>query len=212
MFLKKPALALLALPCLFFASSSFAATAIGEKYAPYIGFEHGFSRLTSNNKTELKYTPRFFLGFSPIQTKKSKFGLEVGYTVPATSKDVYGNRYNYYTNTYYHGHEIVLKIKSSDLYLTFDQQLSKHIHWFLKPGAEYVQKSEGYNYYESYGKHNGFKFNETSVYLSAQAGIGYNFNNGLGINFVSHCRMADLNHHDDDIKRFMFTMNAQYSF
>lgn len=202
--LQKSAFAFLALPCLLFAQSSFAATEIGEKYAPYIGFEHGFSFEEGNEKMMRKYTPRIFAGFSPLITDNARFGLEMGFTPPVSYK--YEKEYAYQSLP----DQMVLKTYGADFYLTFHQSLSKKSYWFLKPGIEYCQRKYQDEWHTSSSIYH-FNYTIPSTYLGARAGIGYSFLNGVGINAVVGSRLIDLNDNQKP-KKFIFNLSAQYSF
>jgi AAA15 family ATPase/GTPase len=206
---KKNIFTLLAVPfCLFLSEASSADTSFSKKYAPYIGYQHGFTSFNmTNGKNILKYTPRFYFGFSPYQTENYNIGFEIGYTLPASYENEYKQPFNSYYSSGYKTDHVSAKINNTDFYLTFYQPISKNSHWFLKPGVEYTQRSFDIN--DRYGQH--YNKNVDSFYLGARAGIGYNFDNGIGMNIVTGSRFVDLNRNQDP-KRFIFTVNAEYAF
>lgn len=194
--------------CLFSSALSATRSAISEKYAPYIGYEHGFISVDYGNSLVMKYVPRFYLGFRPIQEKNYQIGLETGITFPTT----YENKHYDVTRS--------KKIQNSDFYATFYQPLTKNCHWFLKSGLEYqrnIQETRyeqtyyGHYYKTSYYSYHNEEQSLNSVFLSSKAGIGYHFNNGVEINLVSGTRFVDFNHNNRP-KKFLFTSNIQYSF
>ncbi len=207
MFASKSTVATLVLPfCLLFAQSSSAEPSFTKKYAPYIGYEHGFTtyKFNSFNKEQSKYTPRFFVGVNPIQKDNYKMGLEMGYTLPASYEEsyIYGAGNNFTRKT------LTLDTQGTDAYFTFQQSITQNSHWFIKPGLEYTQRN-----YEAFDNH-GFsrEFKNSSLYMNARAGVGYNFKNGIVVNLLAKSRFVDFKDNDHKPKKFMLRLNAEYAF
>ena len=188
MFYQKMAFAIVSLSSfLLFAQSSSAEPSFAKKYAPYIGYQHGYTNFSFGlNKSTLKYTPRIFMGMNPIKTENYRFGVEIGYTIPALAKH----------------QDVELKSSNTDLFLTALRPIGKNSHWFIQPGMEYQQKQ--YSSDENKGS-------DSSVYLGIKTGIGYVFNNGLSLNTTAATRLVDLNDNSKP-KKFIFGLNAQYAF
>ncbi len=160
---------------------------ISKKYAPYVGYQHSHTNFNfGGGQTNLKYTPRIFMGATPIKTEKFQFGAEIGYTLPATAKN----------------QDIELKRSNTDLFLTALRPLGKNSHWFVQPGIEYQKKH--YSYYEN-------STSDSSIYLGAKTGVGYVFNNGVSLNTTVGTRFVDLKDNSKP-KKFIFGINAQYAF
>lgn len=202
MYIKKIILALSSL-CTFFIISqpSFAENASSKKYAPYIGYEHAYTSLYDwDGKIDAKYTPRLFTGIHPIQGYNYKIGAEIGYTFPVT--------YEKYNDSYSdESYKVDFVVQGADIYLTYYQKLGNDFHWFLKPGVEYHHQSirqshHGHNFIDRYD----------SIYVTARAGVGYNINNKLALNAVVGSRFYDFMRNDYKPIRFLFNLNAMYTF
>lgn len=98
-------------------------------------------------------------------------------------------------------HKHYIHIKNVDFHLTYYHRLSKNTHWFLKPGIEYE--------YETY-HHPKRSFN--LLYIGARAGAGYNINNDLTINAVMGSRFYDVLQLEKRPIKFLFNINAEYTF
>ncbi len=206
MFSQKSVLTVAFLPlCVLFSQPVLAESTFSSKYAPYIGYQHSFTHYTFDDKSVRKYSPRFFVGMNPIQEKNYKMGFELGYTVPVSHEE---HRAHYSSIAKGEVREnALLKTKSNDIYFTFYQTLSGNSHWFLKPGLEYYQHTQRL----SDNRGNFEQETTPSLYLTARAGIGYRFNNGLAFNLSSGSRFIDL-YDNSKPKRFLFNMNAEYAF
>lgn len=201
MLFKKSALIVPLSLCLIYTSSVTAEPSFTQKYAPYLGYEGGYSNYRLIENKSKKYTPRFFAGFTAIQKPDYKIGLEFGYTLPASFEE---NRYNYYDKFVDY---LSLDVKKSDLYLTFRQNFSHNFYWFLNPGLEYAQRD-----YKASGKYFSMEGNTDSVFLSSRAGIGYNLNRGLGTNLFIKYRIHDFNHANITETKSLIKVNLQYTF
>lgn len=210
MFYQKLALAItLSSSFLAFSPSSSAKSAFTEKYAPYIGYQHGYS-YAWKEKINAKYAPRFFVGISPIQGDNYKMGIEIGYTLPKTYR--YEDGYYSYFDKDFKLEKYSRNIKSSDLYLTYYRRLTQNSHWFLKPGLEHYYISyQNHSYANGKAKYN-WSSHHNSIYLGTKAGAGYNFNKKLGINAVVGSRFYDFARNDSYPFKLTFNINAEYAF
>lgn len=193
--------------CTFFliAQPSFAENASSKKYAPYIGYEHAYTSLYSwyGEKIDTQYTPRIFTGIHPIRGYNYKIGAEIGYSLPAIYKD----DDDYYRSGVDEQNKTDIVVQGADIYLTYYHKLGNHFHWFLKPGLEYHHESIHRNWR---GYHSIYRLD--SVYVSAKTGAGYNINNKLAINAVAGTRFYDFMRNDYKPIRFLFNLNAEYTF
>lgn len=209
MFSKNTVLAMAFLPvCLFFSQAASAEPTFAKKYAPYIGYQHGFDAYRFNDKIVSKYAPRFFVGISPVQAKNYKMGVELGYTLPVSHEEsfIYSSGYGYGNNLT--RENLSLKTNSGDLFFTFRQSIGNNSYWFLKPGLEYYQ----YTFQNTTSRGYASEETSTSIYLGTRAGIGYAFNNGIGINMASGSRFVDLAGNNKSPKKFIFDLNIEYAF
>lgn len=211
MFYQKWAFAIISISsALLFAQSSFAENAFTKKYAPYIGYQHGYTSLYHPHvKSDIKYTPRFFVGINPIQEDNYKMGFEIGYTLPAS----YGHNYTHYD--YWNDKDIIrvkssIDVKNTDLYLTYYHRLGQNSHWFVKPGVEYYHRTF-YRYENDKPVHeSGHHWD--SVYISTKAGAGYQFNKNLALNALAGSRFYDFTRKDNRAIRLLFNLSAEYTF
>ena len=190
MFIKTK-IATLALPLCLIISQPILA-----EVSPYIGYEHNFIRYEGNNFSEttiVKYSPRLYLGITPIASKRYQFGAEIGYTLPSSSK----YRFYDFKEKRYHGY--TFKSHTSDLYLTVYKPISDNAHWFLKPGVEILHQDFG-----------GIKNNELVYFPIVKTGIGYVFNNNLSVNLVTGSRFDSIINKRHKGNAFLFTSNIQY--
>ena len=189
--------------CTFFlvAQSCFAQSYVVKKYTPYIGYEHAYTSLYNwDGKIDTKYTPRLFTGIHPIQKNNYKIGAEIGYTLPVIYEE-YDRSHNHERN------KTDIAVQGADIYLTYYHRLGNNFHWFLKPGIEYHHASV-----REYWRDYLFIRRIDSVYVTARAGAGYNVNNKLAINAVAGSRFYDFMRWDSKPIRFLFNLNAEYTF
>lgn len=211
MFYKKSAFAILSISsALLFAQSSFAENTFTKKYAPYIGYQHGYSSYnTYIEKMESKYTPRFFIGMSPIQGHNYKMGFEIGYTLPATYEQKY-TYYDYWDKKDLKQVKNSIDVKKTDLYLTYYHNITQNSHWFIKPGVEYLHRT--FHYYENGKATHWSGHHYDSVYVAAKMGAGYNLNKNLALNALAGSRFYDIAKKDLRPVKFLFNINAEYTF
>lgn len=204
MFAKKTILTLPLSLCLIYASSAQGEPSFAKKYGPYLGYEGGYSSYQLMNDTvNKKYTPRFFAGFRPIQKINYQVGFELGYTLPASFEKT--NYDAFEINAFYKNFKV--DIKHTDFYLTFRQPIASGIYWFLNPGIEYLQRD-----YKISKKGFFEEGNDDSIYLSTRAGIGHNFNSGLGINLFMKSQIHNFNHSNFSDKKLLIKLNLEYIF
>lgn len=204
MFTQKHALAIGSfISCLLFTQTSSAEPSFAKKYAPYIGYQHGYSTFyVWKEKIDTKYTPRLFLGVSPIQRENYKIGTEIGYTLPITYED--NDRYYDWRGVFVR-EKTTINVQNADIYLTYYHRLSKNSHLFLKPGLEYYHRSYIFQNFRR-------PLRLDSYYVTVKAGAGYNINNNLAVNLAAGSRFYDFVREDSRPIKFQFNINAEYTF
>lgn len=196
-----PKKSILAIPlslCLSYSTSVQAEPSFTKKYAPYLGYEGGYTsyQLITHRDTK-KYTPRFFAGLRPIQKRDYQIGFEFGYTLPTVFEQ---NSYDYNEN-------YKLNEKNMDFFLTFRQRLAGQFYWFLNPGVEYIQRD--YKMSDRYFSEEG---TINSLFMAARAGIGYNLKNGLSTNLFIKSIFYDFEHANLSKRKSLIKLNIQYTF
>ncbi len=211
MFNQKWAFAIVSVSsALLFAPSSSAEPSFTKKYAPYIGYQHGYTSLYHpNRKSDIKYAPRFFMGMNPIQRDNYKMGFEIGYTLPVSYEHNYTS-YDYWDKKDYTQVKTSIDVKNTDLYLTYYHRLGQNSHWFVKPGVEYYHRT--FHLYENGEAHRWSGHHWDSVYISTKAGAGYQFNKNLALNALAGSRFYDFTRKDNRAIRLLFNLSAEYTF
>ena len=181
MTLIKSKIAAFSLPlCLLFSQATLA------DMSPYIGYEHSFNNENKWAHHPVRYTPRFYFGVKPISLKGYELGIETGYFFPSSYK---------YTN--YAQQESSVRNHRFDLSFVAYKPLGDHAHWFVKPGMEFFLKH----------------FDGQGIYFMPhpiiRTGIGYTFNNKIGVNLISGLRLNSIIHHQDK-GNMLFTLDVHY--
>ena len=160
--------------------------------SPYIGYENGFTHENIlGEKNIFRYTPRVYMGIQPIYFKGYDFGIETGYFFP------YSFKYKYINTFYDFEKEFSLKRHRFDLSLMAHKSLGDHVHWFLKPGVEFLLNSTNGHIYTLY-------------HPVIKTGIGYTFNNKIGVNFITGSRLSALNNSNRK-GNMLFTFDVHYT-